>query len=355
MPINCDCSDTTGFRTMAQLRTELFTRLGFVDPLANVGTRTLAQLRADIARRSGMAAQVAAGSYPPGVSDLLDNFINEAEQTLFRRLELDKGSTALPTRMSADGAACTLDYMQVFNLALGLYKAHRGDADAKVYFEMVEKYLGDVANRRPPNATALCTNFLQDAQRQILRRAPGLRVDRWFSWSLVAGERFYDFDDNDELTADPACDKQIDQYAIHWVGVARAGSTSWTPLTRGIPPEVLGNTTTGYPTRYELRQCIEVWPAPAASEGTLQIRAGFKLEPFAADGDTPTVDDHLVFLLALANAKAHWKQQDAKVYFDEFEVHLGNMIAGTHAGNTYLPGQRATLTYVEPVPTVPFT
>lgn len=463
MPINCACDDTTGYRTLAQLRTELYTRLGFVDPMANIATRTLALLRADIARRMGMAAQVAGGSYPPGSSDLIDGFINEAQQILFRRLELDNGAVALPARMDDDADVTTLDYVQVQNLAIALYKSHQGKGDAKVYFEIVERYLSDLAIRRPPNAAALCTNFLTDAQRQLVRRYAAVRVDRWFTWNLVEGERFYDLPDNNEArqlptpvnaafstsgvggslaagakyyrvsainahgetlastettittigatstvtvnwvavtTPDGAsavtgykiygrgtgaelliatvglvttyvdtgaltpagalpsanttaeCDKTLDSLRVNWVGVAR--SSAWTRLICGIPPDVLGTSVSGYPTHYDIRQCLEVWPAPAADEGTLQIRAGFQLEAFAADGDKPTVDDHLVFLFALANAKAHWKHADAEQVMREFEVMLGGVVAGSHKVDGYLPQPRARSTYVEPVPTVPF-
>lgn len=482
MAENCNCTDATGYRTLAELRTELFDRLGFVDPMANIATRTLVLLRADIARRLGYAAQVAAGSYPPGMSDLIDGFINEAQQTLFRRLELDKGDVALPARMTVDADVTTLDYMMVFNLALALAKAHYGQQDAKVYFEVVERALSDVLNRRPPNATAICTNFITDAQRQIIRRYPAVRMDRWFSWSLVAGERFYDFDDDDgghvavptltEFTGDfnltggilvkgttwtfrltytnangettgseilsvfidsdqvasthsislawtlPEVDeclppitsasvyvlspddgvtwvlqrtqtiddltytytgsvgpvglspytaipstnttgnptttaKVIDTLAIKWVGATNG--TEWYPLREGIPPFVLGRTQTGLPQYYNLRQCLEIWPAPAESTGTIQVRAGFNAVRFTADADLPSIDDELVFLYALSNAKAHFKQPDAQLIRQEFETHLMGVVAGSHAANRYVPGRRSAGVYVEPVPTVPFT
>jgi hypothetical protein len=285
---------------------------------------------------------------------LLDSFINEALQSLFRRLELVMGAASLPARMTVDVSETTLDYVPVLNLATALGKAHYGKADAKAYFEITEKYLSDSAMRRPPNATALLTEFLQDAQRQVIRRYPAVRMDRWFSWSLTEGERFYDLPDNDEQTADPACTKTLDSLAIKEVLVARGNTRI--PLRKGIPSTALGYTTTGYPSHYDIKQCIEVWPAPSATEGTLLIRAGFNATAFAADGDTPSVDDELVLLLALANAKAHYKQPDAGNIAGEFEVHLMGVVAGSHGADRYVPGNNrdADLIYVEPMPTVPF-
>lgn len=462
MSINCSCDDATGYRTLAQLRTDLLARLGFSDPMANIATRTLLQLRTDLMVRLGYGVQAAAP--PPGMSDLLDSFVNEAQQTLFRRLELDKGTVSLPARMSANSDATTLDYMQVFNLALALAKSHYGKPDAKVYFEITEKYLSDQTRRRPPNIVAYLTGLLQDAQRQVITRYPALRMDRWFSWTLTTGERFYDLPDNlegaalaapanlvadtslaggslddgnhgysyqitaineagetlpcpviqtdpvlsnagsvtltwdaernatgyrvygrtysgtltllaevttnsyfDDGSATPGttqvpvanttieCSKEIDPLQIKWVGLTYGNERY--PLHRGIPPQVLDyDQTNSRPTHYEIKQCIELWPTPADDNAILRMRAGFKPTAFTADGDLPSIDDELLFLYALANAKAHFKQPDAQIVFSEFEVHLAGVVAGGHGNNRYVPGvnMEVDYVYVQPKPLVPF-
>lgn len=317
---------------------------------------------------------------------------------------------------------------------------------------------GAQVNNPPPGMADLLTSFLQDAQRSLIRRYPSLRTERWFSWSLTAGERFYDLPGNDEgvplgppsgvqfgpttpagtlapgtysyrvsslnaygesiasqelsitigspttgvlvqwtplagatgyriygrtagaeqllatvgavqewgddgsitpsgalPTADASmeCGKQLDPLRITWVGVTR--DTVRYPLTRGIPPQVLDRTTTNsFPSHYDIRQCIEIWPAPAASEGTLRIRAHFQPEAFAADSDKPTIDDQAVFLLALANAKAHYGKPDANNIVSQLEVYIQSLVAGTHGPQRYIPGRHADVTYVEPKPTVAF-
>lgn len=214
---------------------------------------------------------------------------------------------------------------------------------------------GAQINSPPPGVADLLTSFLQDAQRSLIRRYPTLRTERWFSWSLTAGERFYDLPDNDEQTVDPVCAKQIDPLQITWVGVQRG--TVWQPMRRGIPPVVLGRTVTNsWPTHYDIRQCIEIWPAPAATEGTLRIRAHFRAEAFAADADKPTIDDQAVFLLALANAKAHYGKPDANNIVSQLEVYIQSLVAGTHGPARYIPGSNrdADMVYVEPKPSVPF-
>ena len=112
---------------------------------------------------------------------------------------------------------------------------------------------------------------------------------------------------------------------------------------------------TGRPERYEFRQCIEVWPTPDVTDGQLVIKGHFGLEAFADDSDVTTIDDELVFLLATANAKAHYRQPDAQNYVAMFETHLRKVIASTHGTRRYIPGQSYHQNaYVEPKPETPF-
>lgn len=345
----CSCSDTTGHRTLAQLRTALLERLGFPDPLGTAPTRTLLQLRTSMRALLGWNGAVPS---PPGVDAMLTEFINEAQQSLFRRIELDEGDASPPAWLTADADPTTLDWQPVQTLAMALACAHFGKPAAKGYMEQHEKYVADVASRRPPGIVALLNRLLTEAQDTIVLRYPALRTERWFTWNLTQGERFYDLPDNTEQTAEPPCTKQLNPSQITWVGYQN-GSVTY-PLVQGIPPELLGYSNVGRPERYEIRQCIELWPAPASTEGQLLIKGRFYLEPFAADADVTTIDDHAVYLLALANAKSQFKQADARDYFSQFEVHLQGLVAGTHLTKRYIPRDRERLLYVEPKPLVPF-
>ncbi len=349
----CACDDTTQNETLAQLRAKLIARLGFADPLGNAPTRQLVDLRTDMLRLLGYGAVV--DTPPPGIAEELDVWLNEAQQTAFRRLELDQGNATPPARMTADSDTTTLDYQPVLNLALAMACQHRAKPEAKAYFDSYERYVGDVAARRPPGLVALLNQLLIEAQATTFDRLgkAGVRTERWFSWDLTAGERFYDLDGNAEQTADPACTKLLDPSLITFVGVQR--DTSIQRLTAGIPPYLLAYTTTGWPERYEVRQCIELWPAPAATEGQLIIKGHFQPSAFAADADKTTIKSHVVYLLALANAKAHYKQPDAQSVMAQFEGELRSIVAGSHQTYRYLPGVRRTAaTYVEPKPDVPF-
>lgn len=338
--INCDCDDVTGYRTFAQLRSALYAALGFVDPLTASDVRTLAVLRAELFRMLGFAAM--GSSYPPGMSSLLDDWLNEAQQHLWRRLGL---TASLPARMTVDGDSNTLDATAVLAMACYLAKSHYGKSDAKDWKEIA---LGGI--RFPAGGKAAVDQHLKAAHALIYRRYDALRTERWFSWDLTADVALYDFPDNEEV-----CTKTLDPYKVRWVGVKEADG-AWRPLTQGIPPHALGYSTGGPPTHFDFRQCIQLWPAPTMTEGQLIIRGHFNPEAFAADADKPSVDDELVYLLALAQAKTQYQQPDAQLYMSQFEVHLGKLIAGSHGVNRYLPGgfAEADYVYTAPRPLVPF-
>jgi hypothetical protein len=215
-------------------------------------------------------------------------------------------------------------------------------------------------NNPPPGMNALLTSFLQGANRMAYEQYPVLRTMRFYTWDLVQGVKFYDLDANADLAsagdpgADPPvpavpCTKRLNPLKIEWVGLSD-GQNWWRPLICGIKPEFYSWVDVeGFPTHYDIRQCIEVWPAPASSEYRLRIKGEFGLEPFAADTDRPTVDDEAVFLMALARAKAHYGQPDAANYETDARRYIGLKTAGTHLTARYIPN---TPNYIPPSPPV---
>lgn len=201
----------------------------------------------------------------------------------------------------------------------------------------------------PPGMALLLNSFLIEAQELLYRRYHVLRTERFYSWPLESGVNLYDLPDNAE-----ACTKKLDPRNVSWVGTVIDGT--WRPLACGIAPELYSGSQTGQPQRYEIRQCIEVWPTPDETSGSLVIKGHFGLEAFAADADKTTIDDRAVFLLALANAKAHYRQGDANNYVSQLEVFIHDLVAGSHHTRRYIPGTdaRVDMVYVQPKPTVPF-
>lgn len=200
----------------------------------------------------------------------------------------------------------------------------------------------------PPGMPELLDSFLQGSQRSLYRQYSVLRTERFYTWQMVVGERFYDLDGNYDANGDdPPCTKRLDPRKITWAGISDS-DTSWRPLICGIPPECYTQPdVTAWPTRYEVRQCIEVWPAPSDANLRLRIKGHFGLEPFAANTDKCTIDDEAVFLFALARAKAHYRQPDAANYQTDAMTYIRNLVAGSHQTRRYVPGETA---YVAPPP-----
>jgi hypothetical protein len=199
------------------------------------------------------------------------------------------------------------------------------------------------ADTPPPGMADLLDDFLVSAQRYLYRKYRALRTERFFSWTMTPGTRMYDLPDNDET-----CTKELDPYRITWVGIEDLNG-AWYRLVEGIPPEFYTSVNfLGLPARYEIRQCIEVLPAPAEAY-TLRIKGHFGLTSFTADDDQTTIDSELVFLWALANAKAHYGKNDAANIASEAKDYLANLVSGTHGTAKYVPGVRPVPPAVQPL------
>jgi hypothetical protein len=197
-------------------------------------------------------------------------------------------------------------------------------------------------NTPPPGMVGLCNSFIDEAQKLLYRRYAVLRTGRWFTWNMTAGTRFYDLGDNAD-----ACSKKLDPRRVSWVGVSK-GDDVWQTLLCGIDPTVYSSRIQSFPQRYEIRQCIEVWPAPADDTWLLRLKGDFGLAPLVQDDDTTTVDADAIKLLALANAKAHYGQPDAPNYMTQLTTLLGDLNSGSHLTRRYIPGERRLPNAVPP-------
>lgn len=192
---------------------------------------------------------------------------------------------------------------------------------------------GAQAASPPPGMADLLNNFLDQAQRLLYRRLTQFGWIRFYRWPLAGGVYLYDLPDNVD-----ACDRKLDPRKMKWVGIHKDGI--YRELVQGIDPSLYSHDVTAqWPTRYEVRQCIEVWPKPQDDGGYLVIKGAFGLQRFTEDTDKTTVNSDLVFLQALANAKAHYRKPDARLIQDQAEVMLRGIVAGEHMTARYIPGR----------------
>ena len=184
----------------------------------------------------------------------------------------------------------------------------------------------------PPGMGELVNDFLASSQEQLYRAYRCMRTPRWFTWKLSQGQRFYDLNGNID-----ACLKKMDPHQILWVGISR-GDNVWTQLVEGIDPLYYTSKVYGLPTFFEVRQCIELWPAPSDSNWILRIKGDFGLLPFADPADVTTIDPEALFLDALAYAKAHYGQPDAASVKAAANKYIAKLTAGNAPTKRLWPG-----------------
>jgi len=197
----------------------------------------------------------------------------------------------------------------------------------------------------PPGIALLVNDFLTSAQTYLYRRYLQLHTKHMFRWKINPGQRYYSLLDNDENVLDFV---NMD-YAktVEWVGIQDTRNV-WYPMIQGIPPQLYTMITKPWrPARYELRSSIEVYPAPDQTYW-LWIKGHFGLKSFVNPTDTTTIDCELVFLHALANAKAHYGQPDANNIEAQANAYRQELIAATHQTAHYLPGTIAVPPAVRP-------
>jgi hypothetical protein len=187
----------------------------------------------------------------------------------------------------------------------------------------------------PPGMAALLNSFLQSAQRILYRKYEVLRTERYFRWICIPGTRFYGIraDDGDDV-----CDLRLDPYKVRWVGIEDLNG-QWAELICGIPPERYTNLVNNWrsrPSRYEIRQCIEIYPPPDRAYA-LRVRGHFGLQPFTLDTHQTTIDSETVFLHALGTAKRHYRHPDAPDYFNQLTDYIGSLVSGAHHTRRYVP------------------
>lgn len=350
---NCTCSDVTNNRTLKSLRDDLMRRLGWGATVNNP---------------------------PPGVADMLNSFLVESQELLYRRYKVlrterfyswpltqgvrlydlpdNEESLTVPAPVNAafstsgvggSLAAGTYYYRVSAVNAFGESLASTGTSQVTVgaTSTVTVNWIAPTA----PNAETAVTGYRiygRTTGAELLLANVGL-VTTWIDdGSLTPAGAL------PTVNTTAICGKSLDARMITWVGMER--DDSWVPLHCGIRPELYSYNQTGWPQRYEIRQCVEVWPTPDFTAGNLIIRGHFGLESFSADTDRVTIDDRAVFLLALANAKAHYRQSDAGNYVQQLEAYLDNMVAGAHLTRRYIPGDTGIGdgVYVIPRPTVPF-
>jgi hypothetical protein len=159
----------------------------------------------------------------------------------------------------------------------------------------------------------LIDSMIRSAQNQLYHQHEFLRLKKTEEQPTGAEQQFYDYPTDCDIEG-------IIEISVKW-------GNRYHELTEGIDLSDRGWNPAGPPQKYERAEQIELWPIPASTEYTLRIEYIQTLEPLTDTHHRTTIDSELVFLHALSNAKAHYRQPDAQTYASQLEALLNKMRA----------------------------
>lgn len=190
----------------------------------------------------------------------------------------------------------------------------------------------------PPGMTELATFYLQMAQDFLIDSYKQVTLERFFRWTMEPGQRYYSIAEGND-----ACADVLDPLKVTWVGFEDLNRT-WVQLIEGIPPEFYTRVQTapGWPSHYEIRQCIEVFPAPQAAY-TLWVKANSSKAPFAANDSHPTMDDAAVVFMAIGMYREDYNKPGAARWKGMAKERIMQIVAGQHNTARYVPKPRGLL------------
>lgn len=160
--------------------------------------------------------------------------------------------------------------------------------------------------------STLLDGFLQNAQDQLFAAFEWRHLIKYDEKTTGIGQTLYDWADDCEPT--------------HLRDVAIYDGSRWVPMHEGITWDNRSFDQQTIPSRYERYAQMEIWPAPDAA---YTIRRYYAATPsrFTQDNDRASIDDALIFLHAVTNAKIHYKQSDGQAYANQLNAMLDKLKA----------------------------
>jgi hypothetical protein len=350
-------------RTFANLRADILASLGFSAGLSYTPPRTLKQIRDSIVNRLGLALPLVAGFLdsfnnisadvynalgyagqpvsPPGVSTLIGLWVDQAQQTLWSRIEFDKGSggstaNARPPKFVA-GANSVIDATAIRMLAIAYGKAHDGSPDAAGWKNECEKYLADLTQRTPPNIIGLCNATIIGAHNTLIRRfeVNSPVTDLTFGKKIMQSGDYRDVSAGGGSDADVA---QADDNAVELLALAMIKEKIGHPdakaaqaqydqyladLMKYSPPGYLDAVNSALTSAHETiyRRYVVGFVGPTQHAQT----PGSTVDRFRLDGDLPVVDDQAVYLLALAGLEQKYAVPSYKQTRMDYETYMDDL------------------------------
>ena len=342
------------------------------EPGQGFPTYTLDQMQRRVLVRLGMAAMP---TPPPGMAETINTFLEDAQTELYREYkcfrlkrwftwqmqqgirfydwnaDIENTSMLVPAPNAPTATATT----GTGTLAAGTYTYaitafnDNGETTPSFQVSATLSAAGNIALAwaNQPNISGF----------NVYRVAPnGPYGENQLSF-MATVQNALSFTDNGSVTpttqvppsanGTSVCAKTLDPRRIKGVYISR-GDNVWQPLFEGIPPTMYTSKIQAIPQRYEIRQCIEIWPAPSDNTWQLRITGDFALQRFTQPRDVTTIDPHAVYLKALADAQAHYGKANAQNTLAALTLYIKKLIAGTDSDVRLWPGTGVVVNAIPP-------
>jgi hypothetical protein len=173
----------------------------------------------------------------------------------------------------------------------------------------------------------LIDSFLRNGQAQLYRMQDWKHLIDYEDKTLGEEQNLLDYPASGEMNEGSAArDKRI-------LRIETLYSGQWRTLKEGIRTSDWDTMDTlSYPCKYERYSQLLIYPK---ADQTYTVRIWFvaDLDAFTESEDRATLDDEMIMLHALANAKAHYRQPDAATYQGQLNSLLASLRGQSFGSN----------------------
>lgn len=166
----------------------------------------------------------------------------------------------------------------------------------------------------------LIDSFLRNGQAQLYRMQDWKHLQDWYDATTGVAQNLYDYPPAGTMDTGIGCarDKRILRVETvlsgQFVSVREGITTAmWSTMDQRSNPQ-----------RFERLKQVLIYPKADAAY-TLRFWFVQDLLPFTNSDDVATLDDEMILLHAVANAKAHYRQPDAAGYQGQLNELLGSL------------------------------
>lgn len=193
----------------------------------------------------------------------------------------------------------------------------------------------------------LMNSFLRNGQFQIYRAQDWKHLTDYADKTLGTGQTLLDYPTAGTFNASNGCsrDKRILRLETIYSGQYRR-------LVEGIDTEHWTTMETpGFPVRFERHAQVLIYPE-ADQAYTVRFWYVQDLLPFTQDGHVATMDDEMILLHAITNAKAHYRHPDAQLYQGQLSSLMASIRGQSFGSGTDGVIRRRDMVAPEPRPLV---